>query len=489
MRVELRQIRKYFGPVKASDNINLVLEGGKIYGLLGENGAGKSTLMKILSGYQQPDGGAILLNEQPVHFNSPADALANGVGMLYQEPLDFPPFRVIENYLLGLNKRMRLPYKAAAAELQALADRYGFELDIQAYIDTLSMGERQQLELIRLLAGGAEVLILDEPTTGISAEQKDKLFDSMRKLAHEEGKTLILVSHKLDEVQELCDYAFVLHRGKLVGEMGVPCLTEKLVEMMFDQVPVRSQRPPSPLGRPVLELCDVVLATYRLTVQESCLVVRAGEIFGLAGLEGSGQQLVLQACAGLLHPEHGHITLNGQDISGWSYHRLQAAGVAYVPAGRLEEGLIAGLTLTEHVVLAQPEHSFLVDWPKAQEVAATRITHYQIVGRPDSTADELSGGNQQRLLFALLNSPLQLLLLEHPTRGLDVRSADWIWEMLYSRRREGTAILFMSADLDEIIERSDRIAVFSGGVMSRIVEAKDTSVEELGHLIGGEHGG
>jgi simple sugar transport system ATP-binding protein len=165
---------------------------------------------------------------------------------------------------------------------------------------------------------------------------------------------------------------------------------------------------------------------------------------------------------------------------------MQSAGVGYVAAGRLEEGLVAGLTLTEHLVLAEPEHSFLINWDGAQQEMESRIKHYQIVGRPNSTADELSGGNQQRLLFALLNSPLKLLLLEHPTRGLDVRSTNYTWDLLYQRREQGTAILFMSADLDEIIERSDRIAVFSGGKMSRIVAAKDTSVGELGHLIGGQ---
>ncbi len=486
MRVELREIRKYFGPVKANDGISFVLEGGRIYGLLGENGAGKSTLMKILSGYQPQDSGQILLADEPVQFHSPAEALAGGVGMLYQDPLDMPPFKVIDNYLLGRDRKLSLDYQGAVAELTEITSRYEFRLDLQAYVDTLALGERQQLELVRLLAGGAKVLILDEPTTGISAEQKELLFDSMRTLAREEGKTLILVSHKLDEVQELCDHAFVLRRGKLVGETEVPCSNERLVEMMFGEVPAQSERPPFPMGEPVLEVHDLTVADNRLRVEQLNLAVRAGEVFGLAGLEGSGQRLLLQGCGGLIRPETGQIKLNGEDITGWSYHRRQSQGVAYLAAGRLEEGLIAGLSLTEHLVLAEPEHTFMVDWNGARKEMAERITKYQIVGRPDSTADELSGGNQQRLLFALLNTPLKLLLLEHPTRGLDVRSSNYIWELLYQRRGQGTAILFMSADLDEVIERSDRIAVFSGGKMSRVVEAKETSVDELGHLIGGQ---
>jgi simple sugar transport system ATP-binding protein len=486
MRVELRDIRKHFGLVKANDGISLSLEEGKIYGVLGENGAGKSTLMKILSGYQPADSGEIILGDQTVHFDTPGEALAGGVGMLYQDPLDMPPFRVIDNYLLGKDKGLRLNYKAARAELLDIIGRYDFELNLNAHIDTLSLGERQQLELVRLLAGGAGVLILDEPTTGISAEQQELLFNSMRTLAYEEGKTLLLVSHKLEEVQELCDHAFVLRRGKLVGESTVPCANEVLVEMMFGQIPARSERPPFELGEPLLEVEDVTIADYHLRVENVNLAVKAGEVFGLAGLEGSGQRRLLQACAGLLHPEKGRILMAGQDVSHWSYHHMQAAGMGYVAAGRLEEGLVAGLTLTEHLVLAQPEHSFMVDWDSARAEMVERIDHYEIVGQPETTADALSGGNQQRLLFGLLNSPLKLLLLEHPTRGLDVRSADYIWELLYRRREDGTAILFMSADLDEIIERSDRIAVFFGGRMSRVVAAKETSVDELGHLIGGQ---
>ena len=218
MRVELQDIHKHFGLVRANDGISLLFEEGKIYGLLGENGAGKSTLMKILSGYQPPDSGTIMLDGQPVQFDSPATALAAGVGMLYQDPLDMPPFRVVDNYLLGRDRRLRLNYKQATAELEEISGRYGFELDPRAYVDTLSLGERQQLELARLLAGGAQLLILDEPTTGISAEQQEKLFASIHKLAYEEGKTLILVSHKLEEIQELCSMAYVLRRGKFVGQ-------------------------------------------------------------------------------------------------------------------------------------------------------------------------------------------------------------------------------------------------------------------------------
>lgn len=486
MRIELRQIRKSFGPVKANDGIDLVFEGGKIYGLLGENGAGKSTLMKILSGYQSPDSGEIVLDSQKQSFRSPADALDNGIGMVYQDPHDFPPFSILDNYLLGKDRRFLLGFREGKQQLQQLANRYGFEVDFGAIIDNLSLGERQQLELIRLLAGGAQLLILDEPTTGISAEQKVVLFESIHKLAKEEGKVLILVSHKLEEVQELCDYVFILRKGKLVGEAEMPCQTAQLVEMMFGQVPARTERSSVIQDQPAVQLKNLKISTYRLTIEGIDLTIQRGEVFGFAGLEGSGQKLVLQACAGILHPEAGQILIDGTNTTGWSFHKLQNFGVAYVSAGRLEEGLVGDLTLTEHVVLSMPQHKFLVDWKGSRVETQKRIEKYQIVGTPDSTAAELSGGNQQRLLFGLLNTPLRLLLMEHPTRGLDVRSSDWIWQLLYQRRAEGTAIIFISADLDEIIERSDRIAVFSGGKMSRIVEANKTTVDECGHMIGGQ---
>ncbi len=485
MNVDIQDIKKYFGDVRANDGINLSLKGGHIYGILGENGAGKSTLMKILSGYQSQDSGHIVLDGTPVRFASPKEGLEAGIGMLYQDPLDFPPFNILENYLLGKPSGFRLPFMKAVSEVDKLADQYGFQVEWRAEVSSLSLGERQQLELVRLLAEGAQMLILDEPTTGISADQKDQLFASMRRMAYEENKILVLVSHKLDEVQELCDHAYVLRKGKLVGESEVPCSNEILVEMMFGQLPARKQREGTAGDAIMLSVKDLKVETYRLTVENVSFDVKQGEVLGLAGLEGSGQGLLMRACAGLENADEGKITVDGQDITDLSYHQRRDLGIAFMGAGRLEEGLITGLTLTEHMVLAAPEHTFVIDWKTAKDATSTQIKTYQVVGTPDSTADQLSGGNQQRFMFSLLWSPLKLILLEHPTRGLDVRSTDWIWEQLYQRRENGTAIVFMSADLDEVVDRSDRIAVFSGGKMSRIVNASETNVDELGHLIGG----
>ncbi len=486
MRVEIKEIKKYFGDVRANDGINFQLESGNIYGILGENGAGKSTLMKILSGYQSQDSGDILLDDKAILFDSPAAGLFAGIGMLYQDPLDFPPFNILENYLLGKSKNINLNFSSAAKQVSALADQYGFEVDIKAEINTLSLGERQQLELVRLLAEGAQLLILDEPTTGISAEQKEQLFTSMRRMAYDEKKIIVLVSHKLDEIQELCDHAFVLRKGKLVGQSEVPCPNERLVEMMFGSLPTRRERHPSVHDEVMLEIKDLKVATYRIQIDGISFTVNKGEVLGLAGLEGSGQGLLLRACAGLEEIDGGEIIVDGEIINDQEYHQRRENDVAFMGSGRLEEGLITGMTLTEHMVLAAEEHDFVINWKQAEVETKSKINTYQVIGQSSSTADQLSGGNQQRFMFSMLRTPLKLILLENPTRGLDVRSTNWIWEQLYERRSDGTAIVFLSADLDEVVDRSDRIAVFSGGKMSRIVNANETNVDELGHLIGGQ---
>lgn len=486
MQVSLIDIRKYFGSVRANDGITIRLDPGRIYGLLGENGAGKSTLMKILSGYHQQDTGTIELDGKPAAFRSPAEALRRGVGMIYQDPLDVPSMRVLENYMLGRDARLALDRKTGETELLENAARLGFSVNTRAYIDTLTLGERQQLEMLRMLAFGAQVFILDEPTTGISTDQKESLFQSLRKLAHDDGKTVILVSHKLSEVQELCDHVVVLRRGKLVGEADIPCSTDELVRMMFEDVPPKQERISHVQEDICLSIDNVSFEDDRLAVKDISLELHAGEVFGLAGLEGSGQRLLLQVCAGLISPQKGSVTLHGEDVSAYSYHQMREAGVAYLPAGRLEEGLIAGLSVMEHVALSDPQPSFTINWPHYERETAERIQRYQVVGQPQTHVDALSGGNQQRTLFALLRPEVKLILLEHPTRGLDVRSAEWIWQLMFERVGKGAVILFMSADLDELVARSDRIAAFSGGRMSRVVAAEKTTAEELGHLIGGE---
>ena len=487
MKVELIDIKKYFGPVRANDGVSLTLEPGSIHGLLGENGAGKTTLMKSLSGYQIPDGGTIQVDGQPVSFTSPDEAIRRGIGMLHQDPLDFPQMRVLDNFLLAFDRRMIPDRRHGQAMLRELGARFHFDLDPDAEVTSLTIGERQQLEILRLLALGAQLIILDEPTTGISAPQKARLFATLRRLADEEGRSVVFVSHKLEEVEELCHRVTVLRQGKVTGRAEMPCPVDRLVEMMFGRSLPPVECPLVEPGPVVLRVAAATVPSYRLTVEDVNLEVRAGEVIGLAGLEGSGQRLFLRACAGLERLADGRVFLDGRDLTGAAYRRFLDAGVAYAPAGRLEEGLVGGLTITEHVALADRNGPALIDWSGAQERAAERIQHFNIVGRPESPVEALSGGNQQRTLLALLPPGLRLLLMEHPTRGLDVESANWIWQQLLARREDGTAIIFISADLDELLERSDRIAVFYGGRMSQPVMACDTTVEQLGYLIAGKN--
>jgi simple sugar transport system ATP-binding protein len=489
MRIELIDIHKHFGPVRANDGISLTLEPGTIHGLLGENGAGKTTLVKCLSGYLTPDRGTILADGQPVSFASPAEAIRRGIGMLHQDPLDFPQMRVLDNFLLAFDRRLLPDRRRGAALLQELGARFQFALDPDAEVTGLTVGERQQLEILRLLALGARVIILDEPTTGISAPQKVQLFATLRRLAEEEGRSVVFVSHKLEEVEELCHRVTVLRHGKVTGQAEAPFRVERLVEMMFGRSLPPAERVPVEPGPPVLEVEGLAVPSYQLTVEGVNLQVRAGEVIGLAGLEGSGQRLFLRACAGLERVSAGRIRVGGRDLTGAPYRRFLEAGVAYLPAGRLEEGLVAGLTLAEHFALAEREGSFFLNWTAVRERAADHIRRFNIVGRPDTPVEALSGGNQQRAMLALLPPRLNLLLMEHPTRGLDIESADWVWQQLLARRAEGTAILFISADLDEILERADRVVVFFGGRMSAPLEARSTTVEQLGYLIAGKDRG
>jgi simple sugar transport system ATP-binding protein len=485
LRVELDNITKVFGKVRANDGVSMDLEGGRIYAVLGENGAGKSTLMKILSGYQPADSGRILLDGYPASFQTPADALGYGIGMLHQDPLDVPPLTVLENFILGRPGGLVPGRRSAAAMLQQFAERLGFTLNPDAYIDSLTIGERQQLEIVRLLSLGAKVLILDEPTTGISADQKTTLFRSLRRLAVEEGLTVILVSHKLEDVEQLCDYVYVLRQGKVVGQATLPCSTDTLVKMMFGQELVQPSRQAMQTDNIVLRLQAMTIPGRRLVVRDISLEVRTAEVIGLAGLDGSGQGAFLRAIAGLQQPGSGKILLGSEDVTHCKYHDLIQKGVAYAPAGRLEEGLVSGLTLTEHVALSVPS-GFWIDWKGALQQTQERITHFNIRGRPESQVQTLSGGNQQRVLLALLPANLKLLLLESPTRGLDVESASWVWTQLLERRKHGTAIVFTSPDLDEIRQYSDRIMVFFGGQVTMIDDPSHTSISQLGQLIGGK---
>ena len=486
MKVELRGIHKYFGNNHANNDITLTIPSGTIQGILGENGAGKSTLMKILSGFIHADQGEILLDGKPVSISSPAQAIRFGIGMLHQDPLDFPPMRILDNFMLGLPGGLFPNRKEAAQDFNLLKKEFGFALDPESYVDSLTVGERQQLEILRLLFLGARVFILDEPTTGISAAQKAKLFDTLKKLP-EQAITIIFVSHKLEDVEVLCDQVAVLRQGKLVGEVKEkPFDTKKLVEMMFGKEITLGARQVAERHGCVLELNNLSIEDARLRLNDVNFEVEGGEVIGLAGLEGSGQGAFLRACGGIVRPVGGSVRLRGRDLTGKSYHIYKRNGVEFLPAARLEEGLIPGLSLTEHFILAEKSKGVFINRERGVREAQSKIASFNIKGTPAHTVESLSGGNQQRALLSLLRDPLSLVLVEHPTRGLDIESVIYIWGKLKERCRKGTAIVFISSDLEEILQYSDRVLVFFSGKISQPLDASTTSVEQLGELIGGK---
>ena len=481
MSLELREIHKHFGAVRANDGITLHVEAGSIHGLLGENGAGKSTLMKVLSGFIQADSGDVVIDGTTIAPRSPRDAIEAGVGMLHQDPLVFLPFSVIDNFLIGSPGADRAE---AAAELRRLSEQFGFSFDAEAPARTLTVGERQQLEIVRLLWLGSRILILDEPTTGISATQRIKLFETLRTLAGD-GMSVIFVSHKLEEVAEICEQVTVMRQGRVVGDAKLPVSDDVLVQMMFGHAVAVAERERGAKGGPLLEIEGVAAADRLVALEDVSIQVASGEVIGLAGLEGSGQRTLLRLCAGLLRPDAGSIRLGGDEVGEASYRTHLAAGVHYLPAGRLEEGLIEGVSVAEHFLLAGGTRSGVIDWGEARRDAEERIAVHSIKGTTESTAEALSGGNQQRLLLAMMPPDIKLLLMEHPTRGLDIESADWVWGRMMERLEQGTSILFACADLDELLRYSDRIMVFFGGKVLTVVDASATDADRLGHLIGG----
>ncbi len=487
--LELLDIHKHFGAVRANDGVTMRVEAGSIHGLLGENGAGKSTLMKVLAGFITADSGQIFLGGERLEVSNPKESVAAGIGLLHQDPLLCLPFSVLDNFLLGRPGSMILDREAGRVELEELAARFDFQFSATATARTLTVGERQQLEILRLLSLGVRVLILDEPTTAISATQRVLLFATLRKLA-EEGLTVIFVSHKLEEIDEICDRATVLRAGRVTGETELPVPTVELVSMMFGKAIVPEERTDIEIGSAVLELANITAAERLVTLRNVSLQAHAGEVIGLAGLAGSGQQTMLRVCAGRRKPDQGAVLIHGEDITGSGYNHHLDLGVHWLPADRLGEGLVEGLTITEHFALVgDTPQGFFADWDGAEGEAGTKIAHFSVKGTTASTPESLSGGNQQRLLLAMMPDHIELLLMEHPTRGLDIESAEWVWHQLLERRNDGTAIVFSSADLDELLRYSDRILVFFAGRVLRELVASGTDAEELGYLIGGKERG
>lgn len=482
--LELRGITKRFGSLTANNQIDLAVAPGTLHAILGENGAGKSTLMKILSGFLPPDEGTITLDGERVPTGSPPAALAAGIGMLHQDPLVCLPFPVIDNYILG-RLDGRISRSVAAEELASMCDRFGFDLDPDTPTRLLSVGQRQQLEIVRLLSQGIKVLILDEPTSGISSEQRTKLFDTLRILA-EEGLIVLFVSHKLEEVAELCQSVIVIRAGEKVGSRDLPVSDSELVSMMFGEVVVSSKPANVGTGTTLLSVSGLMAGRGREAIDEVDLVVARSEVVGLAGLEGSGQRTFLRTLAGLERVRRGSMIMEDESLAGGAYERHVAAGMHYLPAARLEEGLVSALTIAEHLTLAARLPGRLIDHRAASDRAKFAISQFRIKGAPDTLAGSLSGGNQQRLLLSMMPEDLRLLLLEHPTRGLDIESADEVWKRLLARREGGTAVIFSSADLDELVGYANRVLVFYNGRAITTVSTDGLEPQQLGSMIGGK---
>lgn len=485
MRIELRNIHKHYGSVRANNGITISVAPGKIHSILGENGAGKSTLMKILAGYIQKKSGTILVDGSPVTYKSPAHASRLGIGMLYQDPLDFPVLSVLDNFMLGQTKGIAKHKKYYIRKFKALTRNFRFDLHPDTPVKRLTIGERQQLEILRLLALGIKVLILDEPTTGISSMQKEALFQALKKLASK-GKNVVLVSHKLEDVETLSDTITVLRHGRVSGEADRPFDTNSLLKMMFDTLPVPPSLTDKKLGKTILSMHNISAFGGRTGLHSCNAVIRHGEVVGLAGLEGSGQGVFLRIAAGLKQPVKGTIHFRGRKMNGKDYHSFKRVGVTFLPASRLEEGLIPGLTIAEHVTLEDDDNRFFVRRLTALQKAEKQIKNFHIKGTSDSLVERLSGGNQQRLLLSFLPATPHLLLLENPTRGLDMKSVHRVWEHLHKYCEENTGIMFSSSELDEIVMVADRVLVFFDGAIIKDVKTAHTDIHELGRAIAGK---
>lgn len=488
MRISLHDICKHYGPLKANDHIFIDFAPGAIHGILGENGAGKSTLMKILSGYIAMTSGEIRIDNSPVFFKNPGDALQCGIGMLYQDTMDFPQLSVLDNFLIGSFRFFHFSRRAYQRRLEYWRRQLGFHLPFDKPIFQLTVGERQQLELVRLLNLGAEFLILDEPTTGISEQQKSVLFNALAKLT-QDGKTILLVSHKMQEVEALCDTVSVLRQGRVVQNAKKPFKKQALLKDMFGEMPevpgIQSSKPEKP-KRAFLTLTDGSAVGGRTGLRHCSVSIQQTEIIGLAGLEGSGQDIFMRVLAGLIPLQTGYLQLNDKQLRKPDYHTLNRHGITFLPAARLEEGLIPGLSILEHSIFSLDTKPLLLPYQSALTASRERIRTYSIKGSPETAVEALSGGNQQRLLLSFLPPDAKLLLLENPTRGLDLSSAHWVWQQLCALRDNGAAIIFSSPDLDEILSYADRIFVFFDGSLITDVSNAAVDISQLTGAIAGE---
>ena len=500
MKLELRGVTKRFPGVVANEGVDLVVRPGEIHGLLGENGAGKTTLMNVLYGLYQPDEGEILIDDKPVAFSGPGDAIAAGVGMVHQHFMLVPVFTVTENVMLGVEATSgplgRLDRDAARARIVEISERHGLRVDPDALVEDVPVGVRQRIEIIKTLYRKSDVLILDEPSAVLTPQETDELFEVMRSLA-KGGTSIVFITHKLNEVLEVADRITVLHHGKVVGTTTPAETTrENLATMMVGRhVDLVVDKEPSAPGETVLEITDLVVRDDRghAAVDHLDLTVRAGEIVAIAGVHGNGQSELVEAITGLADVDAGTILIGGRRF-GRDPREVYEAGVAHVPEDRMEDGLIADFTVADNLVLnsywQRPfANGLRLNGDAIVEAAEERVKEYDI--RTPSIFNEvgnLSGGNQQKVIAAReFSRPLKLIVAAQPTRGLDVGSIEYIHKRIVAKRDEGAAVLIVSSELEEVLALGDRIAVMYQGKIVDIIDPKDTTFERLGLLMGGAH--
>ena len=504
--VELRQLTKRFGAVLANDGVNLRVERGTIHGLIGENGAGKSTAMKLLFGMYQPDAGEIRVAGQKRVWSSPADALACGIGMVHQHFMLAGPYSALDNILLGAEplRRGLIERRAARAQLQNLATQYGLPVDWDRSVEELPVGLQQRIEILKLLYRNTDVLILDEPTAVLTPQEANELFQNLKRL-RDEGKTILLVTHKLKEVMAVTQRVTVFRAGTVTGEIETSQTNpEELAFLMVGRKVVlsidSSRQTAAEQGSagPTLEAQHLTLAGgkgSRHRISDISFCVNPGEVVGLAGVEGNGQTELLQA---LLHPKDsrcrtsGTVKLLGQDVTHWKAHEIRALGVAVIPEDRLQEGLLVERPVFENFVLglhrsAPFSHGVVLDTRCAQAASTRAIEEYDI--RPADVqipAGKLSGGNQQKLIVAReFHRNPKMLIAAHPTRGVDVGAIEFIHGRIIRARDSGAAVLLISSELDELLALSDRILVlYEGRIVAEFLRGQ-ASERELGMKMGG----
>jgi len=496
--LQLRGITKKFPGVLANDHIDLSLKKGEILALLGENGAGKTTLMNILYGLYQPDEGEILVNDKRISITSPTDAINAGIGMVHQHFMLIPVFTVTENVMLGSEPVKFgdfLDRTKTSQKIHEISKQYKLEVDPDDYVKDLPVGVQQRVEIIKLLYRNAEILIFDEPTAVLTPQEADELFAIMRSLT-KQGKSIIFITHKLREVLEISDRIMVIRRGAVVGEADPKKADRnKLAEMMVGRevnlvVEKESKKP----GAHVLEVKDLVVTdTFNQVVLDHVsLDVHAGQVLGIAGVQGNGQTELVEALTGLRKSISGSVTFEGKDISNASPRAITEIGSAHVPEDRQADGLVLPSPVSENLVLCtyykEPySHGIVMHHDEILKNSVQLIKDFDIrTPGPLTSVGSLSGGNQQKVIIAReLSRPIKLLIASQPTRGLDVGSIEYIHKRIIQKRDEGCAVLLVSPELDEIIELSDRIAVMFRGKIIATVNADDISKETLGLLMAG----